>query len=456
MIKYELERGQLAALNKCDFRERFGYFLEPGLGKTLLCLHEAQLLYNEGKIDAVLVICPYTLVSNWAEESEEKFKFSFKVIKFPSSKQPMEKGCIAIINYEQLIYNAGAEIEGWLQKYRVYVIFDESVQLKNHNTDRWRKVRSWHHSAAYVRLLSGRPQVQSPMDLWPQLRLLKADVNSSPFAYRARFCKMGGFKMKQVVGVYNQDELSAILDSCSIFCSKKEYSKIPGKHYMSIGYELSTKQRSTYREMLKDMVTEVSGHTISVLQAAHKYGKLQQISSGFAFDTDEKSVHWIESFNKTSKFKALLEIIEKTEDKVVISAHFRPTIDALIGYFKCPKIIGGMTDEEIILNKEEFNNGNSKIIVLQPAAGKYGHTLLGNKDVGCSTMVYYESSFNLDDRLQSEDRIHRIGQNDSCIYYDFVGTAVEKSVIKRLRHKDVLSADILGIALNDAWHNAKL
>jgi hypothetical protein len=263
---------------------------------------------------------------------------------------------------------------------------------------------------------------------------------------------MGGFKNKQIVGAYNQDELVKLLDSCSIFCSKKDYSEIPGKHYLSLGYQLSPKQKTAYKQMQREMVAELDTATISVMLAAHRYGKLQQISSGFAFDTETAEPHWIEPFAGTPKLKVLEEFIERTDGKIIISAHFRPTINALVEHFKCPKLVGGMTDEETRANKKEFNEGDAKLMILQPASAKYGHTLLGTREFRCSTMVYFENSFMLDDRLQSEDRINRIGQDTTCYYYDFIGSPVEASVIKRLRVKDNMSADVLGIALRN-WES---
>ena len=79
---------------------------------------------------------------------------------------------------------------------------------------------------------------------------------------------------------------------------------------------------------------------------------------------------------------------------------------------------------------------------MQTRAGKYGHTLLGGEDVAdrCSTMVFAENSYSLDDRSQIEDRIHRHGQTaDSCLYVDIWGTPLDHRVTQALQAKEAIS-----------------
>jgi SNF2 family DNA or RNA helicase len=98
-----------------------------------------------------------------------------------------------------------------------------------------------------------------------------------------------------------------------------------------------------------------------------------------------------------------------------------------------------MEPHEIQDAKDQFNNNpGCRIILVQSRAGKYGHTLLGGEgNDHCSTMVFAENSYSLDDRSQIEDRIHRHGQTaESCLYVDVWGTTLDKRVIAALQAKE--------------------
>ena len=62
-----------------------------------------------------------------------------------------------------------------------------------------------------------------------------------------------------------------------------------------------------------------------------------------------------------------------------------------------------------------------------------------------NTVIYYANDFNLETRIQSEDRCHRIGQHNPVTYIDLIteGT-IDKKIVKSLRNKINLSAKVLG------------
>ena len=62
-----------------------------------------------------------------------------------------------------------------------------------------------------------------------------------------------------------------------------------------------------------------------------------------------------------------------------------------------------------------------------------------------SSVIYYANSFDLELRLQSEDRNHRIGQRNNCLYYDIEATrTVDGKIIKALRAKKNLADLVTG------------
>ena len=102
-----------------------------------------------------------------------------------------------------------------------------------------------------------------------------------------------------------------------------------------------------------------------------------------------------------------------------------------------------MTPEDIQKAKDTFNNDPAcRVILVQTRAGKYGHTLLGglSPEDRCSTMIFAENSYSLDDRSQIEDRMHRHGQTaDSCLYIDVWGTKLDHRITLALQAKESIA-----------------
>ena len=77
----------------------------------------------------------------------------------------------------------------------------------------------------------------------------------------------------------------------------------------------------------------------------------------------------------------------------------------------------------------------------QPRTGGYGITL-----TAANTVVYYSNSYDLEIRLQSEDRAHRIGQTNKVTYIDLVApNTIDEKILQALRSK----VDIAGQVLNE-------
>lgn len=452
---------QEAALAACQERDRFGYFLEMGLGKTLLALHEYSKLFLENKADIMLIVCPNTLISTWQAEIK-KHGFAMYVQVKPQEWRPRsDEMHVLIYNYESLIATAGKLLPVVVNQARTYAVFDESVQIKNFRSERWKKIKVWQEKLKYVRLLSGRPMVHSPMDLWTQLTMLRGQVHTSPFAYRNTYCIMGGWQNKQVIGTKNLDRLRDITKEVSFTATKAKWTDLPEKLYTSREYIMTVEQQAAYKSMFKAMIVEFQekNKIITVDQAVHKYAKLQQVGSGFMMDTPTGEVVPIMDFAKVPKVEALMEVVEELRgnSKLIIFAHYTASILALQKLLGWPVIQGGMKTEEIQKAVESFNNDDSiDGFIGQLSAAKYGLTLLGSAAKPCHTTFYFENTYSLDPRIQSEDRNHRHGQRNAVLYVDVFGTPVERKIIRVLQMRDDLSRTVLDMAKEDSgWSPEK-
>ena len=65
-----------------------------------------------------------------------------------------------------------------------------------------------------------------------------------------------------------------------------------------------------------------------------------------------------------------------------------------------------------------------------------------------STVIYYSNTYNLEHRIQSEDRAHRIGQTNKVTYVDLIcRKTVDEKIVTSLINKKSIAANVLG----DQW-----
>ena len=92
---------------------------------------------------------------------------------------------------------------------------------------------------------------------------------------------------------------------------------------------------------------------------------------------------------------------------------------------------------------EKFQSGELRFFIGQPRTGGYGLTLTNAK-----TVIYFNNTYDMEVRLQSEDRAHRIGQKDKVLYIDFVcPNTLDEKIMKTLNTKKKLADQITG----DNW-----
>jgi SNF2 family DNA or RNA helicase len=170
--------------------------------------------------------------------------------------------------------------------------------------------------------------------------------------------------------------------------------------------------------------------------------RFQQILSGHLPTDDGKLVEF-----KTQRLDALMSCIEESSDKIIVWSRFRYDIirikDALAKTYGSDSVVtyyGDTSDEERQNAITLFQHGDARFFVANPATAGYGLTL-----TAANTVIYYANDFNLETRIQSEDRCHRIGQKNPVTYIDLIceGTVDEK-IVQALRDKIDISAKVLG------------
>lgn len=447
-------RIQEVAFDWLANRHTAGILLDQGLGKTAVMLADNVRLLREGIIVGHVVVCPNTLKENWKNEAI-KFGVSPSVpfYAWPETVKDPTKPYIFAINYEACLPTAkGAKyLDQILRESPCMVTLDESIRIKNPQSKTTRSLIALGKRASYRRILSGKPMTQGAQDLWAQLRFIEVpETLGSFYGWRNRFCVLGGFQGKQIIGL-RQDklpELHRIIDKHCIRATKADWTDLPKKVFTTRGYELSREHRKMYDSMCDDLSVQIGpGVSVEVNIVLTQLMKLQQISSGFIYDENGKP---IDLPGKNAKLASLLEALEDLEGKALVMAYFGYSCTTLLntlekeGYNPSALFSKARMKDLGLDQQEEKNRFDSdptcRVKVVQIDSGKYGHTLLGDQSTSanaCRHTYYYENIYSLDARAQSEDRNHRWGQEqDSVVYTDFVGTPVEAKVISALQRKD--------------------
>jgi SNF2 family DNA or RNA helicase len=456
-------KHQEDAVNRFHKQPYGALFCEMGTGKTKIVL---DILRNSTDLFEAVVIAPNGLHHNWAINEIPKHIGNPELnpvdvycwkgpIKTKKGKQEFgrflkpESSRILLINVEALRTSSGFEtVSAFLQTCcgLKHMIIDESTCIKNPKAIQTKRVLDLAQCVDRRWILNGTPITQSPLDLFTQCRFLSK--NSIPFntytAFKHSFAietvvTMGSRAFRKIIGYQNLEQLTKLLEPFTLRIEKKDCLDLPDKTFTQQAIELTHKQKRIYNSMKDDCLAFLeSGELVTSTLALTKIVKLHQILTGFVTD-DEGVEHPIEN----NRIAALMQIAETTKPLVVFCAYRQNVKDiseALNDKYpnRVVKFSGDQSTTERNSAVARFQEGDADFFVCTSAAAK-GLTLHR-----ASTMVYYSNNYSLETRLQSQDRIHRIGQNNKCTYIDLiVPNTIDDAILKRLDEKKELSSMVL-------------
>ena len=468
VFKTEPYEHQLKALDKSCDKTVYAYFMEMGTGKSKVLIDNVTHLYNKGKINAVLVVAPKGVYRNWVNreipihlpdfiekeiymwtpsESNKELKLREELLNTNNNQLKF-----LVMNVEALSTDKGVRYAyAFISKYNTLMTVDESTTIKNPEAKRTRNVIKLGKYCHYRRILTGSPITKSPLDVYTQAQFLDPGLLGFPsyFAFRNRFALLadrvaGGRSFKQVVGFQNLNELKDLLKKFSYRVLKKDCLDLPDKVYVRREIEMTPEQKRIYNDIKKYAIAELSVGKVTAASVITQIIRLQQIACGFVSTTEN-----VTDDIKNNRVDELLQILAETEGKVIIWANYRhdiaklkTVISEIYGEDAVGTYYGDTSDEdrENIINKFQDVNSKLRYFVGNTQTGGYGITL-----TAASTVVYYSNNYDLEKRLQSEDRAHRIGQKNKVTYIDIVcKDTVDEKIVKALRSKLNIAQTVLG------------
>lgn len=451
-LKAEPKAVQVEAFKRSHDREKYGLWMEQGLGKTASCFADFIYWLRMGKCSNLCVIPPNYLKSGWEDEAL-LYEINMPIYFWPQvqRERKLKEPHVLVINCESLLYSGGDWLEDRLKRGNYMMAVDESSIIKNHQGATTKKINTI--LAPYCpirRALSGTPMPNNVMDLWSQLRFLGELNGVNPYAFRNKYAVMGGWMGKQVKGVKNEDQLQKLLSGVVFRALKKDWwEDCPEKIYLPpLEFEMTAAQKKAYKTMLDEfyaMVNDREEDAVFADQVINMQQKLQQISRGFLLDGDK--VHELVPLKDNPAVKVTKQFLDATPGKHIVFTLHRHSTDMLeeaLKEFNPAVLRGGMSQAEIAEAKRRFNNDpECRDIVGQLSVAHRGHTLLGTADMRCSTSLFFENWYSLEVRKQAEDRNHRWGQDRAVVYADLYGAPQDKRPIIALQKKQDLVTAVL-------------
>ena len=446
-------------------KSNFAYFMEMGCGKSKVLIDNIVWLYENSEIDTAVIVAPKGVYRNW-EISEIPVHFPEAVahevyVWNPNPNKAAARRLANAIKREKLrilLVNVEGFATSKVQKYldaftqgsSFLLAVDESTTIKNPKAKRTKNLLALGGRAKYKRILTGSPVTKSPLDLYSQCAFLNPDLLGfkSYWSFQNRYAmtrtqRMGNHSFTQVVGYRNLPELSDKLMTFSYRVTKEDALDLPDKIYTFREVALTDDQARHYNSLKGAAIALLEdGELVTASEVMTKLLRMQQVLCGHLRTDDGELVEI-----KSNRIQAMLDTIEEMTGKVIIWSRFRYDIQKIVQELKkvhgsgtVVSYYGDTTDEERQAAIQSLQHGDARFFVANPQTAGYGLTL-----TAATNVIYYANDYNLETRWQSEDRCHRIGQNNKVLYVDLVvpGT-VDINIAKALKSKINLAGATLG------------
>lgn len=433
-------RHQLAAVRFSEPLRASLWSMGMGTGKTRAALDLIRLRGHQ----RTLVVAPKAVLSAWSNQAALHAPDAVDVMPLSGStnaktqavagflarraKQPNPRPLIVAVNYDSFWREPllGTLARGGFE----FVVFDEIHRLK---APRGRaSVAAWKLGRAipYRIGLTGTLMPHSPLDVYGSVRALDAGVfGTSFFAFRARYGLLGGYQGRQVVGFQNLDDLAKRI-SPFMFEADRDVLDLPPTKHVELTFTLPNRAREVYEGLRKDLCARLDAGTVTADNALVKLLRMMQVASGHVgLDDDEESPakeRRVETLH-TKKQELLHELLEDTDEPIVVFCMFRHDIDQ--AHAACKAV--GVAASELSGRRNDlaaFLAGESRVLIAQMQSGAEGIDGLQHRARYC---VFWSLGYSLGRYDQALARVDRPGQRHPVTYYHFIAEGTVDRIVRR-------------------------
>jgi SNF2 family DNA or RNA helicase len=432
-MKYEPHGYQTYATQRILDNPAVGLFMSMGTGKTVVTLTAIErLMYEQFEVQRVLVIAPLRVAEHtWARETAKWDHLSHLRISKVLGSAAERTRAMAV---DADVYVINRENVQWLvEEYGSrwpfdMVVIDELSSFKSGKAQRFKALRKVRPQVARIVGLTGTPAPNGLLDLWSQVYLLDQGerLGRTMTAYRNRYFEPDKRNRQQVwswkPAPGTEAAIHAKLADLCISMTAKDWLELPERIDLTVSVVLDPSARAAYERMERDWLLPLADTVIDAGTAAVVGMKLLQLAGGAVYDESGAGL-WVHD----AKLDALEDILEAANGHPVLVYYgFRHEQSRIATRFPGTRTLKTTADIE------DWNAGRVPIMLAHPASA--GHGL--NMQDGGSVIVWMGPTWNLENYLQANARLHRQGQQHSVIIHHLVAEGtIDEQVMKALTDK---------------------
>ena len=411
---------QAAAVGKLLPARIGALFMEMGTGKTRTAIEFVSL--RRRKISRVLWFCPVSLKETVRQEIAKHTDCppSSVYVFGDHTRQPVPPALWYIIGIESMSSSSRAYLAARsLVDGDAFVILDESTYIKGHRARRTQRITDLALPARYRMMLTGTPITQGVVDLYAQMRFLSPKIlgYNSFYSFARNHLEYHPDYKSMIVASHNTKYLAAKMQPYVYQVTKAECMTLPDKLYATRWYTMTTEQRNLYDLAKERIMMDAAPDDDISLIIFRVFTALQQVVCGFWNDVATGTFHQCGSH----RVETLLDAVEQIPDgeRVVIWSKYLITIHWIVaaleqryGPGSVQQLTGELSADQRTAQIAQWRKSGRFLVATQSTGG---HGLTLNE---AHYHVFFSNSFKYSERLQAEDRSHRIGQTQPVTYID--------------------------------------
>lgn len=429
--KTPLYDHQIKAVEKLSKIKVGALYLEMGTGKTRTALELIIRRFNKSKVEHIVWLCPFSIKRTIEREIKKHIGDDLSMF--------------TICGIETLSSSIRANVQllRLVQEKKCFLIVDESNLVKNHRAKRTQNIIRLAGHCPYRLILNGTPISKNEADLYAQWYILDWRIlgYQSFWSFSRNHIEWDERARGRIRYMRNVDYLTRKIAPYAYQVTKAECLDLPPKTYGNIYYDLTEAQRQHYNDVANELlfeVDELEPETIYRLFAG-----LQNVIGGLRVDTSKKTLKshpFFENSLDNPRIQALLNALEGVTEKTIIFCKYTHEINQIVevlnaryGPGAAVPFNGEVKPREREVNLRSFEDSAQFFVANKTCAG-YGLNLQF-----CSFVVYYSNDWDYATRSQSEDRVHRIGQQKNVHIIDICAEGtLDERILKCLYRKERL------------------
>lgn len=425
-----LRKCQLNTIDQILVKKKAAIHLDMGTGKTIVALTAISDLLDEFSISKALIIAPLLVANNvWHNEIQE-----WEYVKHLtwSIITGSEKERIAALNKDVNIYIINRENIYWLYQYGFltyfdFIVIDESSSFKNPSSKRFKALKKFKYD--YLIELTGTPSPNGLLDIWSQYYLLDSgkSLGATMTAYKEKYFypDYRGYKWTPK----NPEDIYKAIEHLTISMKDEDYIDLPER--IDLITPIIIPEYEKYKELEKEFILQLETKEIAVSSIPVLVNKLLQFCNGAIYDENKNIIELHQA-----KLDALEGIIEDNpNENILVAYNFKSDLKRLQNRFKHAVT---MNNKENII--EKWNKEEIKLLLCHPANAGKGLNL----QQGGRIIVWFGLTWNLEDYLQFNKRLHRPGQLKPVIINHIIAqNCIDEKVLKVLNQKNLTQQSLL-------------